>query len=186
MFKEIQLELNGLSDEKMRESFRKFVPGSQNIYGVKMPFVNELAKKYKEGGFELVERLWKSGAFEERVLAAKMLGRIAKKNPDKTISLIKLFSKDISDWAVCDTLGMQSPKPINKSHAKEIFALSNELIKSKNFWQRRLALVLSEWYTRDKTFHPQIKSLLAQVKEDDEYYVKKATVWINRNFSKGR
>ena len=186
MLSVIQSELKKLSNEKMRASFRKFVPGSQNVYGVKMPFVNELAKKYKEGGFELVQELWRAGAFEERVLAAKMLGRIAKKNPEKTISLIKQFSKDISDWAVCDTLGMQSPKPINKSHAKEIFALSNELIKSKNFWQRRLALVLSEWYTRDKVFHPQIKVLLAQVKNDDEYYVKKAIVWINRNFEKKR
>ena len=186
MLKQIQSELKKLSNEKVKQSSQKFVPTNQNIYGVTMPLVNELAKKYKEGGFELAVQLWKSGAFEERVLAAKMLGRIAKKSPEKTISLIKQFSKDISDWAVCDTLGMQSPKPINKSHAKEIFSLSNELIKSKNFWQRRLALVLSEWYTRDASFHPRIKSLLSKVKNDDEYYVKKAIVWINRNFSKGR
>ena len=186
MISEIQAELKRLSDEKVREGFQKFVPGSQNTYGVKMPFVNELAKKYKEGGFELVQQLWKLGAFEERVLAAKMLGRIAKQNPEKTISLIQKFSKDIYDWAVCDTLGMQSPKPINKSHAKEIFSLSNELIHSKNFWQRRLSLVLSEWYTRDKSYHPEIRSLLAKVKNDNEYYVKKAIVWINRNFEKKR
>ena len=186
MLNEIRSELKKLSDEKVKGSFRKFVPGSQNVYGVKMPFVNELAKKYKEGGYALVQALWRSGAFEERVLAAKMLGRIAKKDPGKTLSLIKQFSKDISDWAVCDTLGMQSPKPINKSHAKEIFTLSNELIRSKNFWQRRLSLVLSEWYTRDRSFHPQIRTLLAQVKEDDAYYVKKAIVWINRNFEKKR
>ena len=186
MLSVIQSELNTFSDERVKVSFRKFVPGSQNIYGVKMPFVNELAKKYKTGGFELAEELWNAGAFEEKVLAAKMLGRIAKGNPGKTLSLIRKFSEDISDWAVCDTLGMQSPKPINKSHAREIFSLSNELIRSKNFWQRRLALVLSEWYTRDKTFHPQIRSLLALVKNDEEYYVKKAVVWINRNFEKKR
>lgn len=186
MLKEIQSLLNKNSSQKGKESARKFVPSSQNVYGVRMPVINELAKKYKEGGFDIAEALWKSGAFEERVLAAKILGRIAKNNPEKSISLIKQFSKDISDWAVCDTIGMQSPKAINKTHSKEIFSLSGKLIKSKNFWQKRLALVLVEWYTRDKSFHPLIKSLLLKVKDDDEYYVKKAVVWINRNFQVNR
>ncbi len=183
---EIQRSLREKANGKHRASFEKFIPHSQNVYGVKMPEVNLLAKKYKEGGFGLVEELWKSGAFEERVMAAKMLGRIAKKDPARTLKLIEKFSKEISDWAVCDALGMQAPKPINRTHAKEIFTLSGKLVHSKNYWQRRLALVLSEWYTRDTIYHPQIKKLLAAVKNDNEYYVKKAIVWLNRNFKKKR
>jgi 3-methyladenine DNA glycosylase AlkD len=186
MLKEIQTQLRKHSSPAGKASARKFVPGSRNVYGVRMPVLNDLAKKYKEGGFGLVEQLWRSGSYEERILSAKLLGKIAKKDPDKTMALIKSFSKDISDWAVCDTMGMQSPKPINKSHAKEIFQLANQLITSANFWQRRLALVLAEWYTRDASFHGQIRSLLQKVKDDDEYYVKKAVVWINRNFEKKR
>lgn len=184
--KQIQKELIAHSSDVTKASTHKFVPLAQKVYGVKMPFINELAKKYKDGGFELVNELWKSGAFEERVLAAKLLGRIAKKDPGKTLALIEKFSKGISNWAVCDAMGMQGPKPINKSHAEEIFAISNRLISSKNPWQRRLALVLAEWYTRDASYHPRIKKLLDKVKNDEEYYVKKAIVWINRNFSKKR
>ncbi len=186
MLKEIQKELKKLSDEKVKSSVKKFIPHLQNSYGVKMPVINVLAKKYKDGSFEIAEQLWKSGAFEERILAAKILGKIAKKNPGRTIALIRKFSEEISDWAVCDTLGMQSPKAINSTHAKEIFSLSNELISSENFWQRRIAIVLSEWYTRDQSYHPQIKNLLSKVKNDKEYYVKKAVIWINRNFEKKR
>jgi 3-methyladenine DNA glycosylase AlkD len=174
------------STEVGKAAIRKFVPAAQNIYGVRMVIANELAKKFKHGGFELVVALWKSGAYEEKLLAAKILGRIAKQDPGKTLALIEKFSRDISDWAVCDTLAMQSPKPIVKTHAKEIFAISNRLIKSKNLWQRRLALVLSEWYTRDKLFHPQIRKLISIVSKDEEYYVKKAIVWIEKNFSKGK
>lgn len=148
--------------------------------------LNELAKQFKDGGFELAEELWQCSHIEEKILAAKLLGHVAKRDPDKTLALIRRFSKDISNWAVCDTLGMQAPKKINKTHAKEIFEISRVLISSKNHWQRRLALVLSEWYTRDKSFHPAIKQLLKKVENDDEYYVKKAVVWIIRNFSKGR
>ena len=182
----IQKILRKNSSPEGKAAHEKFVPGLEKAYGTRAPVINELAKQFKEGDFELVEELWNCEHIEEKILAAKLLGKIAKKNPEKTLSLIKKFSKDISDWAVCDTLGMQSPKQINKTYAKEIFAISNQLITSKNLWQRRLALVLAEWYTRDKSFHPVIKQLLKKVEGDKEYYVKKAVVWINRNFRKGR
>ena|ERR1041385_3943266 len=169
-----------------KAAHEKFVPGLEKAYGTRAPVINALAKQYKDRDFDLVEELWQGEHIEEKILAAKLLGQIAKKNPEKTLTLIKKFSKDISDWAVCDTLGMQAPKKLNKSHAKEIFQISNALIQSKNLWQRRLALVLVEWYTRDKKFHPAIKQLVKIVENDKEYYVKKAVVWINRNFSKGR
>jgi 3-methyladenine DNA glycosylase AlkD len=169
-----------------KAAHEKFVPGLEKAYGTRAPVINALAKQYKDRDFNLVEELWQGEHIEEKILAGKLLGQIAKKNPEKTLTLIKKFSKDISDWAVCDTLGMQGPKKLNKSHAKEIFQISNTLIHSKNLWQRRLALVLVEWYTRDKKFHPAIKQLVKKVENDKEYYVKKAVVWINRNFSKGR
>ena|SRR5687767_1416036 len=183
---EIQEVLRKNSSAAGKASAEKFVPGSQKVYGVRMPVLNDIAKKTNGDALELAEELWASGAFEERVLAAKLLNKVANKDPGRALKLIEKFSKDISDWAVCDTLGMQSPKKINKSHSEDIFVLSEKLIHSKNPWQRRLAIVLSEWYTRDKKFHPRIKKLLAVVKNDPEYYVKKAIVWINRNFEKKR
>ena len=73
--------------------------------------LNVLAKKYKEGGFDLIKELWDSGAFEERLLAAKLLNVICKKDPLLSLELVADFSKDISNWAVCDAVGMQSLKP---------------------------------------------------------------------------
>src|SRR5438046_3086471 len=98
MLEEIREHMRALADEKVRAGFEKFIQGNQKSYGVKMPVLNELAKKYKDGGFELAEELWESGAFEERVLAAKLIGKIAKKNPAKTISLVKKFSAEIDNW----------------------------------------------------------------------------------------
>lgn len=184
--KEIQQTLKEYSTPQGKAAFDHFVPGAQKVYGVRLPVINEIVKHCKENLFDLAEQLWKAGAFEEQQIAAKLIGKAAKKNPARALNLIEAFSSGITDWAVCDALGMQAPKKINKSHHKEIFALANKLIHSKNFWQRRLALVLSEWYTRDKSFHSQIKQLIAVVKEDDEYYVKKAIAWINRNFHKRR
>lgn len=183
---EIRKVLIANKDEKALEASKKFVPGVVNLYGVRMPIINKLVSDYKAGSFELAQELWKAGGYEERQIAAKILGKVAKKDAVLSVQLIKQWAPDITDWATCDALGMQSLKPINKTHADEIFTLSEKLIKSSSLWERRLALVLVEWYTRHKQYHPRIKKLLETVKDDKEYYVKKAVQWVNKNFAKGR
>jgi len=184
--KAIQKILNANSSAEARASHQKFVPGGEKIYGVRMPFINELAGKNKAGGFELVEELWMAGALEEKLLAVKILGKIAKKDPERSLKMIELFSQNIGNWAVCDAIGMQGLKPILKTHQQPIFELAKKYNQSPDFWKRRLSLVLVEWYTRIKTLHPEIKKLVRALENDDEYYVKKAIVWINKNLEKGK
>lgn len=186
LLKQIQQELKNNATPAAKSAALKFVPDAKKVYGVRTPVINEMAKKYKNGGFELVKELWSYGAFEERILAAKMLGVISKKNPDLAVQLVTVFSKDISDWAVCDAIGMQSLKPIAKAKQKEIFALSSRLLVSKNLWKRRLSLVIIEVYTKDKTLHNEILKRIKVLETDEEYYVKKAVAWLKRNIMKGK
>ncbi len=182
----IQKLLLANSSPEAKASHQKFVPGKEKVYGVRMPFLNELATQYKSGGFDLINELWQAGALEEKTLAVKILGKIAKKDPERSLQMIELFAKNIGNWAVCDAMGMQGLKPILKTHQQEIFALAKKYNQSPDFWQRRLSLVLVEWYTRIKELHPEIKKLVKALENDDEYYVKKAIVWINKNFEKGK
>lgn len=184
--KEIQKLLVQNATTETKASHQKFVPGKEKIYGVKMPLLNELAGKYKTGGFDLIEALWKAGSLEEKVLAIKILGKIAKKDPERSLKMVQLFAKNIGNWAVCDALGMQGLKPILKTHQQEIFTLAKKYNQSSDFWQRRLSLVLVEWYTRIKDLHPEIKKLVRALESDKEYYVKKAIVWIKKNLEKGK
>lgn len=186
LLQEIKVILEKNVSEQAIAAAKKFVPGAQKIYGVRNPVLNELAKKYKHGGFDLIKALWESGAFEEKILAAKMLGKIANTDGKKSFELVEMFSNGIDNWAVCDTIGMQSLQPLRKKYPKEIFSLANKYVTSEDLWKRRLSLVLIEWYTRDKSFHEQIKSLITALENDKEYYVKKAVVWIKRNLQKGK
>jgi 3-methyladenine DNA glycosylase AlkD len=172
------------SSAEAKAAHQKFVPGIERIYGVRTPVLNDLSRKYKAGGYELVEELWKSGAYEEKMIAVKMLGMIAKKDPERSLKMVELFAKKIENWAICDAIGMQGLKPILKTHQQEIFALAKKYNRSPDLWQRRLSLVLVEWYTRIKELHPEIKKLVKALEKDEEYYVKKAIVWINKNFEK--
>jgi 3-methyladenine DNA glycosylase AlkD len=180
----IQKQLTALSTEATKSSIQKFVPGAQKVYGVKMPLLNELCKELKEGGFPLVYILWENGSFEEKMLAAKLINKLAKKQPAEALFAVKKISNEILDWAVCDTLGMQSLKPIAATHNKEIFALAKKLNHSKNFWQRRLSLVLVEVYAKDEKMRNAINTLLNPLKTDKEYYVKKAVEWIEKTMNK--
>lgn len=186
LLKQVQKELETNSTPEAKAAALKFVPGATKVYGIRMPILNGIAKKYKTGSFELVKELWKSGAFEERILAAKLLREICKKDPQLSLNLVGSFSKDTADWAVCDTLGMQSLKPIAKKIQKEIFELSAKLLRSKNLWERRLSLVIIEVFTKDKALQPEIKRRVKALEGDEEYYVRKAVVWIKKNFVKGK
>ncbi len=185
-FKEIQQVLAANSDKTNLEFFQKMVPGKQKMYGVKTPVLNELVKKYKPWSFDLAQELWNSGALEEKIIAIKILEKAGKADPDRLLKLFRKFSKEIDNWAVCDGLGMQFLRGIVKTHQQQIFDLAKKLNHSKDPWQRRLSLVMIEWYTRYSESHKKIKELVEHLENDKEYYVKKAVVWIKRNFKKGK
>jgi 3-methyladenine DNA glycosylase AlkD len=183
---EIQKILLARADKKTVEFVHKVVPGQQKVYGVKTPVLNDLAKQYKTRSFELAEELWNSGALEEKILAIKIIEKTGKTDPARLLKLFRKFSKQIDNWAVCDGLGMQFLRGIAKTHQNEIFQLAEKLNKSKDPWQRRLSLVMVEWYTRIPSTHGEIRKLVKNLEGDKEYYVKKAIVWIKRNFKKGK
>jgi 3-methyladenine DNA glycosylase AlkD len=184
--KEIQKLLAAKGSKKNIVFFQKMVPGKQKIYGVKTPELNLIAQQYKVYSFDLAGELWTSGALEEKIIAIKIMEKIGKKDPVKLLTFFKKFSKQIDNWAVCDGLGMQFLRGIVKTHPKAIFTLAAKFNHSKDPWQRRLSLVMVEWYTRHSDHHAGIKKLVKNLGNDDEYYVKKAVVWINRNFEKGK
>jgi 3-methyladenine DNA glycosylase AlkD len=184
--KEIQKILLSKVEPGTVEFLNKIVPGTRKVYGVKTPVINEIVRKYKVGSFELAEELWDSGALEERIIAIKILEKTGKQDPRRLFRLFRRFSKQIDNWAVCDGMGMQFLRPVVKTHVEEIFALAEKMNVSPDPWQRRLSLVMVEWYTRDKEMHPAIHRLVNNLEGDKEYYVKKAVGWLQRNFKKGK
>lgn len=183
---EIQQRLQAKGNLADSAFFEKMVPGTQKIYGVKTPELNAIVKQYQAGGFELAKALWQSGALEEKIIAIKIIEKAGKKEPEKVLPLFKQFAKQIDNWAVCDGLGMQFLRGIVNTHADEIFELATRFSQSKDPWQRRLSLVMVEWYTRKKERTTAINRLVKALENDKEYYVKKAVVWIRKNFAKGK
>jgi 3-methyladenine DNA glycosylase AlkD len=180
--KEIRIVLLANATASNLQFIQKIIPGEHRSYGVKTPVINKIVQQYKQYSFDLVESLWADGFLEERILAIKIMEKTGKQDPARLLKLFQKFSKQIGNWAVCDGLGMQFLRSIVKTHSEEIFSIAAKLNSSKDPWQRRLSLVMVEWYTREPGFHPAIKKLVKNLEPDEEYYVKKAVAWINRNF----
>lgn len=184
--KEIQTILKSNASQDTVKFLGTMVPGEQRVYGVKTPVLNEIVQKYKAYSFDLAEELWKSGVLEEKIIAIKIMEKTGKQDPARLFLLFNKFSKEIDNWAVCDGMGMQFLRTVMISHKEKIFEIAKKFNQSKDPWQRRLSLVMVEWYTRKTKDHTEIRKLIANLKDDKEYYVQKAVKWIERNFEKGK
>jgi 3-methyladenine DNA glycosylase AlkD len=180
----VQAHLRAAANAEAKAATAKFVPTSQFVYGVRVPVLNALVKSCRPGGFELVEALWRSGAFEERLLAAKLLGAIARQDPVRALAFVNTASKDLSDWVVCDTLGTQGVRPIALAQRKTIVAMAERLTRSRHLWGRRLAIVLLLDVAADPTERAAVRRILAPLRSDREPYIRKALTWIYKDLGK--
>ena len=162
---------------------RKFVPTSTKVYGVRMPVINGLVREHKAGSFELVRALWQSGMFEERLLAAKLLAAIAAKDPAQTLALIEQFSFEVSDWAVCDTIGMQAVKAIRTKQEAAIIQLAKRLVRAKGMWQRRLGIVILTHYAKQPARRAVVRKIVQPLRAEKEHYIRKALAWLDRDLA---
>jgi 3-methyladenine DNA glycosylase AlkD len=180
----VQAQLRAAGDSETKAATAKFVPTSQHVYGVRVPVLNALVKSCRPGGFELVEALWRAGAFEERLLAAKVLGAVARQDPVRALEFVNTASKDLSDWAVCDTLGTQGVRAIALAERRTIVAMAERLTRSRHLWARRLAIVLLLNVAGVREERATIRRILAPLRSDKEPYIQKALAWIDKDLSK--
>jgi len=180
----VQAQLRAAADKKASAATAKFVPTSQVVYGVRVPVLNALVKSCRPGGFELVESLWRSGAFEEQLLATKLLGAIARQDPMRALGFVRTASKDLSDWAICDTLGTHGVRSIALAHRDAVFALAERLTRSRRLWERRLGIVLLLNFALIPTERAAIRRTIEPLRSDKEPYIKKALAWIDKDLHK--
>ena len=117
-------------------------------------------------------------------MAAKLLGAVALQDPRRALEFVNTVSEDLSDWAVCDTLGTQGVRPIALAQRKTIVALARRLTRSHHLWARRLAIVLLLNLAIDPTERKTIQRILAPLRSDREPYIRKALAWIDKDLGK--
>lgn len=152
--------------------------------GVMVPDVRRLVRQFSELRLSEIERLLCSSYNEERLLALLILNRQYSKG-DAAVKnatyrcYIKNLSK-VNNWNLVDA----SAPYIMGTHLKnQSRAVLYKLVKSKNLWRRRIAVVSTFHFIKHNDFNDTIK-LSALLITDNHDLIHKACGWMLREVGK--
>lgn len=182
----IRRELKNNSDEKTRESGKRFFKENVMIHGVKSATVGKIGKdfykqikdKSKDEIFNLCENLWKSGYIEESFIACHWSYFLHKSYQPEDFSVFeKWVNKYVSNWASCDTLCNHSIGTFVEMYPKYLPDIK-KWASSKNLWARRASAVTFIVPAKEGKFLNDIFEIADILLTDKEDLVRKGYGWM--------
>lgn len=171
---EIRQKLHLLSEPEYREFHSSLVPGENNILGVRLPKLRGLAK-------ELARQDWKEWflagvdtSYEETMLRGLTLAYAKMKEPIEKLGFIRIFVKDIRNWAVCDSF-CNTLKDADKYQELYWEFLEPYFTSDKEYEARFAAVMLLSHFAKQTYLKDGIKRLESIRQEG--YYAKMAVAW---------
>lgn len=152
--------------------------------GIIVPDSRKIAKKYSDISFALVGDLIKSEFHEERLVAVLILVEKYKKSNEKERKEVCKFylahTKNINNW---DLVDLSAPKILGDFLINKDRKLLIKLAKSKNLWERRIAIVstFAFIYKKESEWTFEIMKILMK---DEHDLIHKACGWMLREVGK--
>ncbi len=189
----IKKELKKLTNPKKAITLARFFKTGKGEYsegdlflGITVPEQRKIAIKNKNIKLNELKKLIKSKFHEERLTALLILVvKFQKKDPkeqEKIYNFYLKYTKLINNW---DLVDLSAPKIVgayllNKKIKRETLY---KLIKSKNIWERRIAILSTYTFIKNNDFQDCLNfcELLLQDKED---LIHKASGWMLREIGK--
>jgi 3-methyladenine DNA glycosylase AlkD len=178
------------SKEKARllQGFFKTGPGQygegDKFLGVMVPNIRRTVKEFSDAPLPEVLKLLRSSFHEERVLALLMLvHKFEKGDDDARKRIYALYLKNrsyINNW---DLVDLSAPKIVGPYLDGGSRSLLYRFVRSKNLWERRIAILATFPYIRKGDFVDALalsETLLADVED----LMHKAVGWMLREVGK--
>ena len=185
---QIRAELYHLKNSQLAENYKKYLKSPYTFYGLRVPEIRKIAKKYKDlkisEAYKLFDSLWNSGNHEEMCMALFIMQNY-KKQFNQEIWRFLMDEKrleKLKTWDHVDALcsGILGYILLENSHLQSEL---KQLSVSKNPWLRRVSIVSQ--LPLIKKGKIQFTFLLAEkLVYDEDIYVQKATGWMIREAGK--
>lgn len=163
--------------------------GEGDIFlGIKTPVQREAIKKYYDLDFKDLQELLDSKIHEYRLSAVfilvKQFEKALKAGDEKLQEIIYKFylknSRNINNW---DLVDLSAPNIVGRCLLAKNREILYTLVKSKNLWERRIAMLSTLTFLREKDFKDVIK--IAEILLKDEHdLIHKAAGWMLREAGK--
>lgn len=179
-------ELKQNSEQKIKDSAKRFFKEEVKFYGIKTPVVIKIAKKYfqeiknweKEKIFALCEELLKTDFSEEAFIAFDWIYSIRKKYQPNDFTIFENWiNKYINNWAKCDTFCNHTVGTFIEIYPRYISNLK-AWAKSPNRWMRRASAVSLIVPAKKGLFFKEILEIADILLTDNDDLVQKGYGWM--------
>ncbi|MFA9398796.1 MAG: DNA alkylation repair protein [Clostridiaceae bacterium] len=169
----IRKQIFEFADEEYREFYKKLCPGTENIIGVRVPMLRNLAKQIAKGDWREYIKFAQDEYYEEIMLQGMVLG-YAKADIEELLCYVDDFVIKIDNWAVCDSFC--SGLKFTKQNKIRVFEYIKPYLKSENEFEVRFGVVMLLDFYIEENYIENVLGLL-DVAKHDGYYVKMAVAW---------
>jgi len=185
--KDVLSDLKKSSSKKRAETSKRFFKTGKDEYGegdifwgITVPDVRKVAKKYKELPIDEVLILLKNKIHEVRQCAVCILVLRYKDNPSQIYKIYLTNTKYINSWDLVDmSAGLIVGQYLNDKPKKILITLA----KSENLWERRIAIVATYNFIYNKKYKDTFN--IAEILINDKHdLIQKAVGWMLREVGK--
>ncbi|MEI7451785.1 MAG: DNA alkylation repair protein [Candidatus Falkowbacteria bacterium] len=190
-YKNLEADMMALANPtkaKLLSGFFKTGPGQYGegdiFLGITVPQTREMSKKYTELDLSNLQKLLNSKIHEIRLCALLVLVKkykIGNEAEKKAIAEFYLANaKNINNW---DLVDLTAPKIFGEYLIGKPHKVLYDLVKSDNLWERRIAVLSTFTFIREKDF-ADIMKLAEKLLNDKHDLMHKAVGWMLREMGK--
>lgn len=177
-------------DFKKAKQYKKFFKDSytdnkDRFIGISQPDIKAVAKRHKDATLKDIQKLLKSDIHEYRMLGGILLINKYKNEEFQRKIIYEFYLKNLKSFNNWDLVDTTADKIIGKYllKNKNERQILYKLAKSKNLWQKRISIISTFEFIRNKKFNDSIK--IAKIHLEDKHdLMHKATGWMLREIGK--
>ena len=189
----LKADLRKFANPKKKKALQRFFKTGPGQYGegdiflgVMVPESRSVAVAYKDLPFSDIEKLLASPVHEERLVGLLILVHNFEKGDAKVRKTIYRYylahAKHVNNWDLVDLTADKIVGRYLLDNPKEI-AILQKLARSKNLWERRIAIIATFQFIKHNQFKPTLQ--IAQLLMHDEHdLIHKAVGWMLREVGK--
>jgi len=171
---ELVEELFELSDEKYKEFHSGLCPNTDNIIGVRVPKLREIARRIaKQNPQEFLKQI--NDKYYETVMLYGMVIGYMKTDLEERKKYLDIFVPKINNWAICDCC--TSTYKFTNKNLEEMWKYIQKYINSNNEFEIRFGIIMMMNYYLTDEYIGKVFKILNDIKHDG-YYVKMGIAWL--------
>ncbi len=172
---ELREELRRMADPGYREFQGRLIPGLKHeLLGVRIPQLQQLAKRIARGGWREFLRVAGRESYEEILLRGFVIG-FAKAGLAEVLEETARFIPEIDNWAVNDCFC--SSLKIVRKHREKVWDFLQPYLASDQEYFLRFGLILLHSHYRTPEWIGRVLETAASVRHGG-YYVKMGAAWL--------